>query len=137
MPDVLTPEQRSRCMAAIRGKDTTPELAVRRMVTALGARYRLHERSLPGVPDLVFRSRRKVILVHGCFWHRHECPLGRVTPKTREAFWSSKLEGNKARDARNLKALRSAGWRVLVVWECELRHPSRVASRIQRFLSRP
>jgi len=106
-------------MSAIRGKDTKPEMVVRRMLHALGYRYRLHDRSLPGSPDLVFRSRGKVIFVHGCFWHRHNCKLGRPKPKTHSNFWENKLAANKARDLKHRRQLRTAGWTVFIVWECQ------------------
>lgn len=132
--DVLTPKQRARCMAAIRGQDTGPEMLVRRLLTAMGYRYRLHSRELPGRPDLVFASRQAVVLVHGCFWHRHTCRAGRAMPRTRHAFWRAKLEGNAARDKRTRAALRRNGWRVLVVWECQLHDVDRLASRLRDFL---
>src|SRR5262245_32611892 len=104
-------------MALVRGAHTKPELAVRRLTFGMGFRYRLHVNALPGRPDLVFPSRRCVILVHGCFWHRHaRCKLARL-PKSRVQFWRSKLEGNRERDRRNQRALRARGWRVLVLWE--------------------
>ncbi len=134
MADVLTPEQRRFCMSRIKGRDTKPELAVRKLVHALGYRYRLHVRSLPGSPDLVFSSRRKVILVHGCFWHRHNCRYGRVMPATRRAFWKSKLEGNRERDGKNRRLLRKEGWGVLVVWECQTRKTEWLLERILAFL---
>jgi DNA mismatch endonuclease, patch repair protein len=136
--DSLTPAERSERMGRIRGRDSTPELRVRRLVFSLGYRYRLHVSRLPGRPDLVFPGRRKVIFVHGCFWHRHrhsQCPLSRL-PKSRLDFWLPKLEGNSRRDRRNIAALRHAGWGVLVVWECELRAADSVSRRIQRFLER-
>lgn len=120
MVDSIDQATRSAVMARVRGKNTRPELIVRKLVFAAGYRYRLHVRSLPGSPDLVFPGRKKVIFVHGCFWHRHDnCNLARM-PKSRVDFWSDKLNGNKARDARNYDALRQAGWQVYVVWECEL-----------------
>jgi DNA mismatch endonuclease (patch repair protein) len=120
MVDSIGPAERSAVMARVRGKNTRPELIVRKLVFAAGYRYRLHVRTLPGSPDLVFPGRRKVIFVHGCFWHRHDnCNLARM-PKSRIEFWSDKLNGNKARDARTYDALRQAGWQVHVVWECEL-----------------
>ncbi len=136
MADVLTAEQRSRCMAAIRGKDTKPELTVRTLVHSLGYRYRLHRSDLPGKPDLVFVRKRKVIFVHGCFWHRHNCKLGRPIPATRREFWVDKLEGNKQRDTRNRQKLRNEGWQVLVVWECQIqRHDVKwLAERLDAFL---
>ncbi len=111
---------RAAQMALIRGKDTRPEIIVRRLVHALGYRFRLHRRDLPGAPDIVFPGKRKVIFVHGCFWHRHDdpsCWRSRL-PKTRQEFWTPKLSGNAARDARDIALLRAAGWQVLVVWEC-------------------
>ncbi len=132
--DTLNPRQRSIRMALVRGKDTKPELLVRRLVHSLGYRYRLHSRDLPGTPDLVFPARSKVILVHGCFWHRHKaCALARL-PKSRGEFWLSKLESNVQRDSRNMRALRGLGWGVLTIWECQLRDTARLASRIGRYL---
>lgn len=134
--DPLDKEKRSLVMSRIRGKRTTPEKTVRRLVRSLGYRYRLHVRELPGCPDLVFPSRMKAILVHGCFWHRHRCRKGRSTPGTRVRFWSRKLDGNRARDGRVRSQLRRLGWRVLVVWECRLR-PDKLpamAARLKRFL---
>jgi DNA mismatch endonuclease (patch repair protein) len=132
--DSLTPEERSEIMARVRSKNSRPELAVRRIVFALGYRYRLHARALPGCPDLVFRPRRKVIFVHGCFWHRHaNCALARM-PKSRIDFWSTKLEGNRKRDERNKRALAREGWKVLTIWECQLRDAARLEARIRRFL---
>jgi DNA mismatch endonuclease, patch repair protein len=132
--DVLTPEQRSACMAAIRSKDTKPEMLVRRIVRRLGFRYRLHIKDLPGKPDLVFTGMRKVIFVHGCFWHIHRCRYGRVTPKTNAAFWKKKRMGNASRDRRNLIGLRQAGWRTLVLWECWVKKPDVILSKLSRFL---
>lgn len=132
--DVLTPEQRSRNMSAIRSRNTSPERAVRTLVYALGFRFRLHAADLPGKPDLVFRSLRKVIFVHGCFWHRHDCPLGRVRCRTNVEFWDRKFKSNMDRDSRNVKELRSQGWDVLVVWECWLSSEDRVRRRIAAFL---
>jgi DNA mismatch endonuclease (patch repair protein) len=124
-------------MRRIRSKDTTPELHVRHLVYALGYRYRLHRRDLPGRPDLVFASRRKVIFIHGCFWHQHgNCVDGKV-PKSRIDYWAAKLRANVARDLRNMLALRAIGWGVLIIWECELSNASAIAGtrkRISRFL---
>jgi DNA mismatch endonuclease, patch repair protein len=109
-------------MSRIRGRDTKPELWLRSRLHALGYRYRVHVRGLPGTPDVVFAARRKVIFVHGCFWHQHsECPLA-VMPKTREDFWRRKLAANAARDERNVTELEALGWGVLVLWECELQN---------------
>ena len=107
-------------MAAIRSRDTTPELAVRKTLHAEGFRYRLHSKRLPGKPDIVLPRYRAVVFVHGCFWHHHGC-ANSVWPKTRREFWRTKIGGNIARDLRNAKALNAQGWRVLVVWECDIR----------------
>ncbi len=125
-------------MSRVRSKDTKPEMRVRRLVHSLGFRYRLHQRDLPGRPDLVFRSRRKVIFVHGCFWHRHPgCDRAR-TPKSpeRQAFWREKFAGNVERDRRHQEALRDRGWSVFVVWECELARVEVLRQRLVRFLER-
>lgn len=134
--DILTPAQRHRCMSAIRGKNTKPEMIVRRMVHAMGFRYRLHRRDLPGTPDMIFSRLGKVIFVHGCFWHRHNCKYGRVRPGTNAAFWKNKRNGNRERDRRVRAELKRLGWEVLVVWECQTR-PGRVEqtiTRIEHFL---
>jgi DNA mismatch endonuclease (patch repair protein) len=132
--DSLSPKERSEIMARVHSKNTRPELLVRKLVFALGFRYRLHDRKLPGSPDLVFRPRRRIIFVHGCFWHQHaRCPIARV-PKSRQEFWTRKFEGNKLRDQRNKRALARQGWKVLTIWECQLSDPERVSARIGRFL---
>ena len=118
--DVLTPAQRSLCMSRIRGRDTKPEMLIRRGLFARGFRYRLHSGTLPGRPDLVFPARRAVIFVHGCFWHAHDCVLFTL-PATRRAFWEQKLGANRERDAAAITALESGGWRVLVIWECAMK----------------
>lgn len=136
--DTLTPSERSERMSRVRSKDTKPELAVRKLVHQLGFRYRLHGDRLPGKPDLVFGPRRKVIFVHGCFWHRHPkrgCPLARL-PKSRLDFWAPKLEKNRERDKQKQAELRRLGWRVLVIWECELKNTDKLKSRIMDFLNR-
>jgi DNA mismatch endonuclease (patch repair protein) len=115
---------RSRNMAAIKSKNTKPEVAVRSGLHAMGYRYYLHRRSLPGSPDLVFPRRRAVIFVNGCFWHRHNCHLFRW-PKTRKKFWFEKIEGNACNDKRNFASLRKDGWRILVIWECALKGKTR------------
>ena len=124
MADVLTPEQRRLNMSRIRGRDTRPELILRRGLHALGLRFRLHRKDLPGKPDLVFPGHRAVILVHGCFWHWHGCPMFKW-PATRREFWREKIASNRQRDQVTLGGLRAAGWRVVVVWECALRGPGR------------
>ena len=133
--DVLSPAQRRKNMQHIRSKDTEPELRVRRLVHSLGYRYRLHGRELPGRPDLVFRRRRKVIFVHGCYWHVHACSLGKVAPATNADFWREKRESNVRRDKRNLAALHLQGWSILVIWQCQLVDAAAVASRIIGFLA--
>ena len=131
--DHVGPEVRSSIMARVRGSDTKPELLVRRLAHRLGYRYRLHVADLPGRPDLVFRSRRKVILVHGCFWHQHDCKRG-TRPKDNHEFWSTKLNRNCARDAEVAQSLNASGWKVLVVWECQTRDETKLAKRLIRFL---
>jgi DNA mismatch endonuclease (patch repair protein) len=132
--DRLDLGRRSDNMRRIRPKDTTPEMCVRRLVHGLGFRYRLHCRDLPGKPDLVFRTRKKVIFVNGCFWHRHPgCPYA-YTPKTRVEFWTAKLDGNRMRDLRNLEVLEKQGWKALTVWECETIDLERLTRLLRRFL---
>jgi DNA mismatch endonuclease (patch repair protein) len=126
--DTLTPEERSARMALVRSRDTKPELRVRRFLHAAGLRYRLHQRVASARPDLVFSTRKTVVFVHGCIWHRHPdpaCPLTR-TPKSHLDFWTRKFAENVARDARQQTALEDAGWRVLVIWECQTNDPARL-----------
>jgi DNA mismatch endonuclease (patch repair protein) len=133
--DPLSTAARSERMSRVRSKHTKPELRVRRLVFALGFRYRLHVANLPCTPDLVFRGRKKIILVHGCFWHRHQhngCRLARL-PRSRLGFWLPKLEANRARDSRNVSKLRRLGWSVMTVWECQLGRPG-LERRVRRFL---
>jgi DNA mismatch endonuclease, patch repair protein len=136
MADRLTPEQRSDLMRRVRGKDTCPEMIVRRLVHGMGYRYRLHRSDLPGRPDLAFGPRRKVIFVHGCFWHRHDdpsCKLARL-PESHLEFWLQKFEKNKARDTLNQEKLIAVGWNSLVVWQCKLRNTAYIESEIRAFL---
>ncbi|MGI6247280.1 MAG: very short patch repair endonuclease [Pseudochelatococcus sp.] len=136
--DTLQPAERSARMALIRSKDTRPELAVRRLVHGMGYRYRLHARDLPGRPDLVFRARRKVIFVHGCFWHRHDdpnCKLARL-PRSRLDFWMPKLDGNKARDERVIRELDGMGWKAITIWECQLKATASLEAIVREFLER-
>lgn len=137
MADTFTKSERSRIMAAVKSKDTTPELLVRRLVHAMGFRYRLHVASLPGSPDLVFPRLRKVIFVSGCFWHMHTCGRCRI-PASRRDYWVQKLARNAARDKRLQRTLRRRGWRVMVVWECQTvrKKLARLQSRLDRFLER-
>ena len=134
--DTLTPQQRSERMSRVRGRDTKPELLVRRIAHALGYRFRLHRRDLPGAPDLVFPSRRKVIFVHGCFWHRHPdpaCKLARM-PKSRLDFWATKLENNKDRDEKSIVRLHDLGWETLIIWECQTGDREALRVRIREFV---
>ena len=134
-PNGRVSEARSRNMAAIGAKDTKPEMALRCALHRAGFRYRLHVRDLPGRPDIVLSKHQLAIFVHGCFWHKHNCPAF-VWPKTRAAFWRAKLEGNVARDRRILTALRGTGWRTVVVWECELEKYGGVDRSVARIRSR-
>lgn len=134
MADVLTPEQRRRNMAAIKGKNTKPEMIVRQLVHSLGYRYRLHRKDLPGKPDLVFPSRRKIIEVYGCYWHMHDCPCGKVVPKTNADFWQTKRLSNVARDKRNIEELGRQHWQVLILWECEVKETGKLREHITQFL---
>jgi DNA mismatch endonuclease (patch repair protein) len=134
MVDALTPEQRSACMRAVGGKDTAPEMRVRRLAHSMGYRYALHARKLPGKPDLVFVSHRKIIFVHGCFWHKHKCRHGSISPATNSDYWNGKRERNAERDRENIKALRKDGWKVLVLWECWTRDPNSLRKRLEAFL---
>jgi DNA mismatch endonuclease (patch repair protein) len=136
--DVHTPEGRSHNMSRVRSRDTRPELVLRRALHSAGLRYRLHLRNLPGRPDLVFSSRRAVIFVHGCFWHGHDCPRFSL-PATREDFWKEKLEANRIRDEQVISELHDKDWRILIVWECTLRGPSKrpleiVTQEVKNFL---
>lgn len=131
MPDVVDSQTRSRMMAGIRGKDTKPEMAVRRYLHGKGLRYRLHDKRLPGRPDMVFPRYRTVVFVHGCFWHQHPgCRLA-TTPDTNAEFWQHKLSGNQMRDARQAEELQAANWRVLTVWECEVKDLSGLPALIR------
>jgi len=132
--DSISREQRSANMRQIRSKDTQPELALRSLIHGLGYRFRLHRKDLPGHPDLVFPGRRKVIFAHGCFWHQHsECREGRI-PSSRLDYWVPKLRRNQIRDAANQALLEKQGWRVLVIWECELKGFKSLTTRLKRFL---
>jgi DNA mismatch endonuclease (patch repair protein) len=132
--DTLTVAERSERMARIRSKDTKPEWVVRRIAHALGFRYRLHVRGLPGSPDLTFKSRKKVIFVHGCFWHAHHGCKTANRPKSRRPYWDEKFRRNVERDAINERALRQNGWGVLTIWECETKKVARLGTRIASFL---
>ncbi|MCU1302015.1 MAG: vsr [Candidatus Sulfotelmatobacter sp.] len=134
MTDVHSREQRSRNMAAIRGRDTRPEIRVRTALHRLGYRFRLHRKDLPGKPDIVLPKYRTVIFVHGCFWHSHSCRYGAVKPATRSAFWSAKRTATVERDQRKAQALSEQGWRVLTVWECETKDSETLGRNLSRRL---
>lgn len=135
MVDVLTPAQRKRCMSNIKGKNTKPEMLVRRLAHGMGYRYRLHRKDLPGKPDLVFLGKRKVIFVHGCFWHMHTCKFGRVTPKSNAEFWRQKREATVLRDNAAIKKIEELGWDAMVVWECETKNLDELSHRLTGFLA--
>jgi DNA mismatch endonuclease (patch repair protein) len=134
MTDKVSKEQRSANMRAVRSRNTQPEVRVRQIAHALGYRFRLHFRKLPGNPDIAFPGRRKAVFVHGCFWHRHKGCRRASIPKSNRAFWRAKLARNASRDAEELAAIRKQGWRALVVWECEIKNERRLAARLRRFL---
>lgn len=134
MADTLTIDQRSACMRSVRGKNTTLEMRVRSLVHSMGYRYALHVKELPGKPDLVFVSRKKIIFVHGCFWHKHKCRHGSISPATNADYWSSKRGRNVERDREHIKALRKDGWKVLVIWECWTRNTDSLRKRLEAFL---
>ena len=133
MVDVLTPAQRSFNMSRIKDRNTRPEMIVRSIVHRLGYRYRLHKKDLPGKPDVVLVRHRKIIDVHGCFFHMHTCKYGRVVPVTNAAFWKAKRLSNVERDRRNLRALRK-DWHVMTVWECQTKDSNRLKKRLEKFL---
>lgn len=134
---ITTDPLRSAVMRAVKSSDTAPEMIVRRLVHHLGGRFRLHRRDLPGTPDIVLPSRRKVIFVNGCFWHGHDCSRGARVQKTNTNYWRAKIDGNVSRDRQSLAALEAAGWRVLTIWECDTGKPKRAAltARLSGFLA--
>lgn len=134
MADTVDKAKRSQIMAQVRGSNTEPERIVRRLAFGAGYRYRLHDKRLPGKPDLVFRGRRKIIFVHGCFWHGHDCPRGRRIPKTNSDYWQNKIARNRARDMGSIAKLQTEGWDVLVIWECQLGNDEETVSRLRSFL---
>jgi len=139
MVDFVSAEKRSNIMRGSRSKNTRPELRVRRLLHAMGYRFRIHGNRLPGKPDVVFPGRKKAILVHGCFWHQHDDPACKVArqPSSNTAYWSEKFARNRERDTRNLDALSAAGWSVLTVWECEIHDTSSLEKRLRKFLGPP
>lgn len=136
MTDVHTKAQRSLNMSRIRGRDTKPEMHVRRLLHRHGYRYVLHRKDLPGRPDIVFPARRKVIFVHGCYWHRHTCRFGQVKASSNAEFWEQKISGNVSRDERQREALAKAGWSILTIWECEAKDAA-LLHRLSSFLDSP
>ena len=134
MVDTLTSAERSERMSRIKSRDTSPEVALRKVLHALGFRFRLDNRKLPGKPDIVLPRYKTAIFVHGCFWHRHSGCAKASSPKTRKAFWNAKFETNVARDARVKRKLRRLGWRVMTIWECDTGNAERVADRLKRFM---
>ncbi len=134
MTDVFTPQQRSAVMRRVKGKDTAPEWVVRRLLTRMGVGYRLHRAELPGKPDIVMAGRRLAIFVHGCFWHGHDCARGARMPKANRPYWEAKIGRNRERDAQHRVALEAKGWRVLTLWECELKEQAGLEQKIARAL---
>ena len=132
--DIVSPDKRSAMMRAVKGKDTKPEMAVRRLVHRLGYRFRLHVKTLPGKPDLVFPGKKRIIFVHGCFWHRHPGCRRAAIPETNREFWLQKLSGNVLRDAWVQDELRALGWGILVVWACEIKDEDALAEKLIGFL---
>lgn len=133
--DSVSPEKRSWVMAQVKGRNTRPEKAVRSLLHFMGYRFRLHRKDLPGKPDIVLPKHNAVIFVHGCYWHRHDCPNGKRIPKSRLDFWLPKLEGNQERDIQNQSLLREQGWKVFVVWECMLKDEKTLMESLRTFFS--
>ena len=134
MTDVFPPAQRSAVMRQVKGRNTTPEMTVRRALTRLGARYRLHRKDLPGSPDVVLPGRRLALFVHGCFWHGHDCARGARVPKQNRDYWLAKVARNRARDASTRAELEALGWRVETIWECELKDAAALEGRLRAAL---
>ena len=132
--DVFSAEQRSAVMRRVKGRNTAPEMIVRKALTGLGVRYRLHRKDLPGCPDIVMPGRRLAIFVHGCFWHGHDCARGARVPKQNRDYWLTKVARNRARDARNLADLGAMGWRVDILWACELNQKAELAARLRQLV---
>jgi DNA mismatch endonuclease (patch repair protein) len=132
--DVFSPQKRSSVMRRVKSRDTGPEKTVRRLLTGLGARYRLHRKDLPGNPDVVMPGRRLALFVHGCFWHGHDCARGSRAPKQNADYWQAKIGRNRARDTASTAALRAAGWRVETIWECEMKDETALTARLRALL---
>lgn len=137
MTDVFTPEKRSAVMRRVKGKDTAPELKVRRLLRKMGVGYRLHRADLPGKPDIAMPGRKLALFVHGCFWHGHDCARGARTPKANRPYWEAKIARNRARDEAHRAALEAMGWRTVTLWECELKDEAEVERRLAEALSLP
>ena len=131
-----TPEARSRIMRAVKSRDTAPEMVVRRLAHRLGYRFRVCRKDLPGCPDIVFPRLRKVVFVHGCFWHGHDCARGARVPKGNRTYWLKKVAGNRARDQKNIDQLTADGWNSLIVWECDTRDEANLNGQVKRFLAK-
>ncbi|MEN8136207.1 MAG: very short patch repair endonuclease [Thermodesulfobacteriota bacterium] len=127
-------EKRSKIMRAVKSKDTSPEMIVRKLIFSLGYRYRLHYKNLPGKPDIVFPTRKKVVFVHGCFWHSHTCKRGDRIPKVNRDYWIRKIQSNAIRDKKNVKSLEENGWKVMVIWECEIKEIENIKNKLITFL---
>ena len=136
MVDNLTTEQRKRNMTAIKSRHTKPEIIVRSIVHRLGFRFRLHDAKLPGKPDIVLPRHKKIILVHGCFWHMHNCKRGNVTPKTNVDYWQNKRFRNVARDKENLETYKAESWQTFTIWECEMKDKIKLENKIKAFLKK-
>jgi DNA mismatch endonuclease (patch repair protein) len=132
--DVFSEEKRSAVMRRVKGRDTTPEMTVRKTLTRLGARYRLHRKDLPGRPDIVLPGRKLALFVHGCFWHGHDCARGARVPKQNRDYWVAKVGRNVARDGRSREALATLGWRVETIWECDLKDAAALEGRLRALL---
>jgi DNA mismatch endonuclease (patch repair protein) len=137
MTDVFTPEKRSSVMRRVKSTGTSPELKVRKLLTRMGLRYRLHRKDLPGKPDIVMAGRRLAIFVHGCFWHGHDCARGARMPKTNRPYWEGKIGRNRERDIEHRAALEAKGWRVLTLWECELKDEAALEQTLSRQVFAP
>jgi DNA mismatch endonuclease (patch repair protein) len=137
MSDVFTPEKRSAVMRRVKGKDTSPELKVRRLLRRLGVGYRLHRADLPGRPDIAMPGRKLALFVHGCFWHGHDCARGARTPKANRPYWEAKIARNRARDLEHRAALEAMGWRTVTLWECELKDEGQLEERLREELAPP
>ncbi len=134
--DNLTKKQRSYCMSKIKSKNTNPEILVRSFIHRMGYRFRLHCKELPGKPDIVLPRYKKIIFVHGCFWHRHNCRYGRVIPKTNKKYWDNKRKGNVERFKKNASQLKKLGWNIFIVWECQTRDIEKLKNKISDFLDK-